>query len=192
MNNTSIKNIFLRLIKLFKRIEPSVLVYIISVDTIFVNKLMMDFASNTNYDVILRESGEGFFKEITFNPLPRRTIPVVILDYELQSHHHQDTRDGIEILEEIIVYKPNWDVVVLSKNDNKLLKSKAMKKGAAAFVVKNENSIVRLRNHIYNLMNQQKMKLEKQFTILSIAIFFTILSLFLLIFALFFYKQNML
>lgn len=139
---------------------------------------------NTNYDIVPISSGEGFFKEIVYNPLPRNTIPVVIVDYELQSHAHRDAKDGIEILKEILLFRPHWDIVLIAQPNDKKIKNIALKNGAAAFVLKNENSLIRLNNHIITLMNQQKMKVEKQYTIIAIYIF---ILLFISIGSLFFY-----
>jgi len=164
---------FMRFKKLtfLSKLEPSVMVYVISKDQIFVNKLMLDLGSNTSYDIVPHLSGEGFFKEIVYNPLPKNTIPVVILDYNLKSHDHENAKDGLLILEEIKQFRPKWDIILIAEASEKRVKNQGLKQGAAAFVFKNENILIRVRNHIYTLMNQKKMIAEKRYTSIAIIIF---------------------
>lgn len=176
-------------LKIFSRLNPSSIIYIITKDKILLNKILLELGTKTKYDVISNSSGEGFFKEIVYNPLPRNTIPIVVVDYDLKSHDHQEAKDGIEVMKEIREYRPNWEIVILAKPEHRKIKNKAMKTGASAFVLKNENVLVRLTNYINALLNKQRMIEERKLTKIAIAIFIIIFTLFSIAFLYSFYIQ---
>lgn len=120
--------------------------------------------NHTSVSVISRASGEGFFKEITYNPLPKNTTPLILLDYNLKSRDHTTAQDGMVILEQIKEAYPQWEVVFFASVRDKNLKRRALKAGAAAFILKNHNAIVRMEFIVKDLLHKHKLQLEREFT----------------------------
>jgi len=68
-------------------------IFVISSDKVLANNLVQNLESETDYTVFQNVSGEEFFNEITYNPIPEKTIPLIIVDYELKSMEHPGAQD---------------------------------------------------------------------------------------------------
>lgn len=167
-----------------------VIIYIISQDTLFVQEIEQHIRlTHKNVQIIIHTTGEGFFQNHTFNPPSSKATFLILLDYNLKSRDHITAQNGLTILQEIKKEFPKWDIVLFASPQDILIKRKALKKGALAFIVKNNNSRTRLTYIIQNILNQKKLEFEKRLTWATFISFSAVGSI-LVILAFFIYKWH--
>jgi len=161
-------------------------VFIISTDKIFSNKLLQKLEVETDYIIFQYSSGEEFFRQTIYNPIPGNASVVVILDYELRSVEFPNAKDGISVLRDIRKSYPALCVITMSDVSMKKVRNDAVQDGAFAHIFKNENTLTRLKAKIHEVENEQNLSKQKKVTRIAIFVFAGFLLILLIVGILFY------
>ncbi|MBK8805701.1 MAG: hypothetical protein IPO21_03225 [Bacteroidales bacterium] len=127
--------------------------------------MCLEIASESGHYIVSNNSGEEFFKEITFNPPPKHVLPIAIVDtFSPMVDAEIKHKSGIELVNEIKQNYPDFAVVFLYEKKQKKDKNTALKNGADMSIEKNDNTAIRLMHFILNYLNIHHVKLEKLLT----------------------------
>ena len=152
--------------------DENVFIYLIDDDELHAKLLQSKFETSTNFQFFSFISGEEFLEDLQKNPIPKRYIPIVILDFFLNIDREK-YKNGIEILKKIKQINPNIEVIMYSVNEDANVKAEAMQYGAVTYIRKNENAFLRILNNIKWLIS--KNQLDKKRRASKATLFFFIL-----------------
>lgn len=162
---------------IFKRPTPSIAVYIISIDKVFSNQLLLKIEEETDCMILQELNDIEFFQEIEASPNEPHTIPIVLIDYNLNSLDYQSPKNGVEIAREIKTVYPHWEIIIMSEMNVTKIKEDAIKNGAHFHVYKNDNTAARIIKRIHEIENDFYIKYQKKMLIVSIIIFIVLLAI---------------
>ena len=155
--------------------DKDVLVFLIDDNKLQLKLLKNQFITcKENYRVKTYTSGEDFIEDITENPIPKKYVVFVILDYFLKTRDNKDAKDGVQILNNIKEINHKFNIIISSayETDKKIDFGKAYKElGAIAYVKKNEFSFTIINNIIQRIVFSKNIKLKKTESRLSIILF---------------------
>ncbi len=129
--------------------EIKPLFFLVDDDALFLKSLEIDFAQNTESNIMTFATGELCLENISQNP------DVIILDYYLNSIDI-NAINGIETLDRIKASNPLIPVIILSSQDKIDVAVKCMKHNAFDYVVKSETAFIRLKKIISTIFQTQK------------------------------------
>lgn len=165
--------------KLLGAFKPGAFIYLVTNDKIFANKISLEIATNTSHDIVTKSSGEELLQELTYNPPPKRTLPLVFIDYKLSSRVQQDIKNGLEVLDDMKRLYPHYTVALLYDKKKKSIKNKALKAGADISFMKNDNVGIRILYFILTNVNFFQVNVERRLTknaFIAFAVLFAIFS----------------
>lgn|SRR5690606_14291160 len=130
-------------------------IHIVEDDIVFGRIIEKALSQDDGYDVTLFTTGEDFLKNLHLNP------DIVSIDYNLP------LMNGLEILTKVKEYNQNIATIILSGQENIEVVVEAYENGADRYIVKNDKSIVELKNSIKNfsrrvLLQQEIERLREQ------------------------------
>ena len=157
-----------------RKIKNNVTIYIVDDNELDSKVLEQEFQLQTNYEVMRFDSGERFLKYIISHHISKKTIPIIILDYQLSAINIH-AKNGIEVLKTIKELNRDYEVIMISGNFDGNIVTSALHHGAISFVRKNENIFLRLKNNINWIITQRELKRKKKDTILSILLFIIVM-----------------
>lgn len=117
--------------------------FIVEDDPIYATILASNLKKEDDLELSSYASGEEMLEDLHLNP------EIVILDHNLEE------LTGIDVLQKIRASNPNAAVVFVSGQENTDVAVNSLKFGAVDYIVKNENSILKLKE-ILNKIRQQK------------------------------------
>lgn len=83
---------------------------------------------------------------------------ILILDYKLDDRDRPEVMNGLEILEEVKAVDPNKEVLFVSSQKNFDVATNAIKKGAAAYIVKDEKTMNRLTEEVTSMLTAVRLR----------------------------------
>lgn len=129
-------------------------IFIIEDDKIFAKRLHYELSLNPDFDIHVFHDGKSALKSLHLNP------DLITLDY-----HLPDTT-GDEILVQIMKYRSNLPVLIISSQQDVLTAIDLLKNGAYDYIVKTDDILKRLRKVIANVREtvllQRKVELLEQ------------------------------
>lgn len=130
-------------------------IHIVEDDIVFGKIIEKALSQDDGYDVTLFTSGEELLNNLHQNP------DIVSIDY------HLPVMNGLQILKKVKEYNPNIAVIILSGQENVEVVVEAYDHGANRYIVKDDKSIVELKNSIKNfsskvLLQQEIERLREQ------------------------------
>lgn len=128
-------------------------IFLVDDDPMFMTTLGNRLEQKFNAHISKFSTGEECLKHLHQNP------GIIVLDYFLNSSS-PDAMNGIRILEKIKLVSPETNVIIVSAQDKINIALAAIKSGALDYIIKNENTFLRIQNAIKNAMN--KMELAKE------------------------------
>ena len=134
--------------------EQNINVYIVDDDKLTLKILSNNFNSISKYNVKTFTTGEEFLEYFIKYPPLKKSISLLILDYQLSTKENKDARNGIEILKFVKEINNNVHVVIHSSNNEVEVASKAIELGARTFIKKNENSFLRINNQLKSIISE--------------------------------------
>ena len=142
--------------------EQNIDIYIVDDDKLMLKILSTKFDSISKYNVKTFTTGEAFLEYFIKYPPSKKSICLLVLDYQLSTKENKDARNGIEILKFVKEINENVHVVIHSSNNDVEVASKAIELGARTFIKKNENSFLRINNQLKSILSE--VVLEKKRT----------------------------
>ena len=97
--------------------KHNVIVYLVDENELDSKILEQKFQLSSDYEIYTFNSGEKLLSYLISNPAQKRTISIVILDYNLNSINI-DAKNGIEILKSIKDIDPEIEVIMLSSKED--------------------------------------------------------------------------
>jgi len=155
----------------YDRFKPSISIYIISIDNVFSNQLLLKLEDDTDALVIQDNSVEEFFQEIQENPPAEGTIPIILVDFILNTMENHNAKDGLEIMKEIKSIYPDWEIIIMSDLSSSKIKDDSIQAGILYHVFKNDNTGARIINRIHQIQNIFYLQYKKKMVLLSAGIF---------------------
>ncbi len=130
-------------------------IHIVEDDIVFGKIIERSLSKDDGYDVTLFTSGEDLLSNLHQNP------DIISIDYNLPM------MNGLEILKKVKEYNRNIATIILSGQENIEIVVEAYENGADRYIVKNDKSIVELKNSIKNfssrvLLEQEIERLREQ------------------------------
>ena len=142
------------------------LIFIIEESTIYKDLIVGYLQSHKFSNVKIFKSGDECMNQLHLNP------DIIILDYSIEGI------SGLELMKRVKATKPLVDFIFLSGQNDVEVAVSILKLGASDYVVKNEKAPKRLVNAIEQaIMNTNKQKMNKGFTIGVIGFFVLLLFL---------------
>jgi len=164
----------------YNRFKPTITIYIISIDKVFSNQLLLKLEDDSDSLVIQDNSVEEFFQEIQANPIPEDTIPIILVDFILDTMENHNAKDGLEVMKEIKAIYPEWEIIIMSDLSSNKIKDESIQAGILYHVFKNDNTGARIINRIHQIQNKYYLVYKKKMVLYSFGIL-VILSIILFI-----------
>ncbi len=158
------------------KINTNVNVYIVEDNDLDLKVMGQEFELQTNYNIFQYNNGETFLKNLISNPPPKKTVVIIILDYQLNAINI-DAKNGIEILRTIKEINREYEVIMISGYYNVDIVTTALHYGAVNFVRKNENIFMRLQNNITWIISQRELKRKRRESIATILVFLGVMAI---------------
>lgn len=154
--------------------ESEINVYIIDDDELHLKILKSKFETSTQYNVSTYTTGEDFLYSILTNPVNKKQVHIVLLDYLLKSSDGDANKNGNEILQVIKSNYPELEVIMLSGVEDVDVATSAMQMGAVTFVKKNENSFLRINNSIKWIVSEKDLAKKKRSSFQTLYLFLSV------------------
>jgi len=171
----------------YNRFKPSITIYIISKDNVFSNQLLLKLEDETDCLVIQDNSIEEFFQEISENIVTEEIIPIVLVDFDLNTIDNYNAKDGLEVMKEIKTLYPDWEVIIMSDMTSPKIKDDSIQAGILFHVFKNDNTGARIINRIHQIQNSYYLAYKKKMVKASILIFLGLLTILFISRSVFYY-----
>ncbi len=168
------KNLFNR------KVGKLVNIFIVDDNELDAKMLHQEFELRTKHHVKSFHSGETFLKYLISNPPAKKQSTIIILDYDL-SMLNIDAKNGIELLKTVKEINRDYEVIIISKQNDSEIITQALHFGAVNVVKKNENIFIRLESNIKWILLQRGLKRKRKNAILMILIFISLSVLILII-----------
>jgi len=142
------------------------LIFIIEESTIYKDLIVGYLKSNKFTNIKEFKSGDECINHLHLNP------DIIILDYSMEG------LSGLELMKKVKSIHPTIDFIFLSGQNDVEIAVSILKLGAADYVVKNDKAPKRLLKAIeQTIMNTNKIKMNKGFTIGVLGFFILLLLL---------------
>jgi DNA-binding NarL/FixJ family response regulator len=171
----------------YDRFKPSITIYIISIDNVFSNQLLLKLEDDTDALVIQDNSVEEFFQEIQENPVLEDIIPIILVDFILDTMENHNAKDGLEVMKEIKTLFPDWEVIIMSDLSSNKIKDDSIQAGTLFHVFKNDNTGARIINRIHQIQNKYYLTYKKKMVIFSLGLLIITVLVYLLSRSIFYY-----
>lgn len=129
--------------------KTEVKIFVVDDDLAYRQAVELRLRRNPNYRIYSFRTGEECLRHFKFlDP------DVVILDYNfstITSH----ALNGLEILKKLKTIDSKKPVLMLSGQENHEVATSSVKYGAFDYIVKNENTFIRLGNHMNKILNNK-------------------------------------
>lgn len=127
--------------------------FLVDDDAVFLKSLEIDFLLQADFAIETFATGELCIANLSHNP------DVIILDYLLDGID-KNAMNGIEVLDKIKAFNPDFPVVMLSSQDKIEVAINCMHHKAYDYVVKSETAFLRLKKIITTIFHYQKVEKE--------------------------------
>ena len=127
--------------------------FLVDDDAVFLKSLEIDFLLQADFAIETFATGELCIANLSHNP------DVIILDYLLDGID-KNAMNGIEVLDKIKAFNPDFPVVMLSSQDKIEVAINCMHHKAYDYVVKSETAFLRLQQIITTIFRYSKMEKE--------------------------------
>jgi two-component system OmpR family response regulator len=127
--------------------------FLVDDDAVFLKSLEIDFLLQADFAIETFATGELCIANLSQNP------DVIILDYLLDGID-KNAMNGIEVLDKIKAFNPDFPVVMLSSQDKIEVAINCMHHKAYDYVVKSETAFLRLKKIITTIFHYQKVEKE--------------------------------
>ena len=125
--------------------------FLVDDDAVFLKSLEIDFLFQADFAIETFATGELCIANLSQNP------DVIILDYLLDGID-KNAMNGIEVLDKIKAFNPDFPVVMLSSQDKIEVAINCMHHKAYDYVVKSETAFLRLKKIITTIFHYQKVE----------------------------------
>jgi len=133
--------------------ENKIKIFLVDDDALFLKSLEIEFMENADFIIETYATGELCIKNLANSP------DVIILDYQLDGIE-KNAMNGLETLDKIKDFNPDFPVVMLSSQDKIEVAINCMHHKAFDYVVKSETAFVRLQKIITTIFKYKKMEKE--------------------------------
>ena len=127
--------------------------FLVDDDVLFLKSLEIDFLEHADFDIETFVTGELCVANLSHQP------DIIILDYLLDGVD-KNAMNGIETLDKIKAFNPDFPVIILSAQDKIEVAVNCMHHKATDYVVKSETAFLRLQKIITNVMRFNKLEKE--------------------------------
>jgi two-component system OmpR family response regulator len=131
--------------------QNKIKLFLVDDDAVFLKLLEIQFLEHADFDIKTFATGELCIENLSYKP------DIIILDYYLDGIE-KDAMNGIETLDKIKEFNPDFPVVMLSSQDKIDVAINCMHHKAFDYVVKSETAFTRLKQIIINILRYQKME----------------------------------
>ena len=160
-----------------KIIKNIVSIYIVDDNGLDAEVLAQEFELNTPYEIKQYNSGERFLKDLVTNPPPKRSIVIIVIDYQLNTTNIE-AKNGIEVLKTVKEINHDYEVIMISSHPDVDIVTSALHYEAVTFVKKNENLFMRIQNNINWIISKKLLKRKKKDSLRTIYVFGAVLIFF--------------
>jgi two-component system, OmpR family, response regulator len=128
-------------------------IFLVDDDAMFLKSLEIEFLQHADFTIEAFATGELCLESLSHNP------DVIILDYLLDGIDKK-AMNGIDTLDRIKAFNPDFPVVMLSSQDKIEVAVDCMHHKAFDYVVKSETAFIRLQKIITTIFHYKKMEKE--------------------------------
>jgi len=126
-----------------------VFVYLVDDNELQLKYLQEQFKTTKSLkSTVAFKSAEDLFKYIQERKYPKRSIILVVMDYELQNSENEDAMSGLQALTQLKIYDPAIEVVMLSSHEDIDIIASASRFGAVTFVQKGDDAFRKVVNNM--------------------------------------------
>lgn len=133
--------------------ENKIKIFLVDDDALFLKSLEIEFLQHADFTIETYPTGELCIQNLANKP------DVIILDYQLDGIQ-KNAMNGIETLDKIKDFNPDFPVVMLSSQDKIDVAINCMHHKAFDYVVKSETAFMRLQKIITTIFKYKKMEKE--------------------------------
>jgi DNA-binding NarL/FixJ family response regulator len=133
--------------------ENKIKIFLVDDDALFLKSLEIEFMEHADFIIETYATGELCVQNLANSP------DVIILDYQLDGIQ-KNAMNGIETLDKIKEFNPDFPVVMLSSQDKIDVAINCMHHKAFDYVVKSETAFMRLQKIITTIFKYKKMEKE--------------------------------
>lgn len=173
---------------MFGKKEKRVVLYIVDDDELHLKIIESKIKSSSNYELRLFHSGEQFLNDINVNPIPKKDIVIVILDYYLKARDDNNAKNGIDILKILKETYPWIEVIMLSSSDDIDVATSSMHYGAITYIKKNENSFARIMSNVQWIISRKNLEATKRKHRITRQLFLFVLAIIITVTIIYFLK----
>ena len=134
------------------------------------NQLLLKLEDESDSLVIQDDSVEEFFQEVETNPLAEDAIPIILIDFILDTMENHNAKDGLEVMKEIKKRYPDWEIIIMSDLSSNKIKEDAIQSGALYHIFKNSNTGARIINRIHQIQNKYYLAYKKKVVLITFGI----------------------
>lgn len=166
-----------------KRKTTNIYTFFVDSDSEYLDDLVLGFHDAEKYEVKSFYSVEDFLVFFERFQFPKQSIVMVVMGFYFESRKWiNSSESGVEALKVIKEIMPNTHVIMISKEEELILKSKAIRFGADEVLLKNDLLILKLSNLFQKIISHKRLYFVKYKVILFTILFasFAILSLIIL------------
>ncbi len=123
-------------------------IFIVEDNDLYATLLQHSIETEDKYDIHIFQSAEDLFKNIHLNP------DIVTIDYNLPD------RNGLDVLKEVKNYNKDIQCIILSGQDKVEVVVECYNNGASGYLMKNDNTMVKLAITVENLSKNVNLRKE--------------------------------
>lgn len=139
-----------------------VFVYLVDDNALQLKVLQEQFKNTRSFkQTVAFESAESLFKYIQAHKHPKRSIILVVMDYELSNSENEDAISGLQALTELKLYDPEIEVIMLSSHDEIDIAASATRFGAVTFVKKGDEAFRKVVNNMVWAIREKEQRRKK-------------------------------
>ncbi len=136
----------------------------------YTNSIKKSIENQEGCDIFTFTSGEKFISFISERSFRKNDIYIAFLGYQFVDEGNQTLMNGIEILEATKVIHSDFEVVMLTGENEGEYGSYVMKSGAHSFIPKNENIHLRINNIIMSIISKKRLAQKKRAFLIALQI----------------------
>lgn len=137
----------------------NVYTFFVDSDSEYLDELVDGFSEKRKVELKSFYSKDDFLPYFKSTVFTANSIVVVYMGYYFEKRDDVDPLEsGIELLKEVKEYWPEAHVIMLSKEGELIMKSKALRFGAYEILMKNELIQLRISNSIHKIISRKRLE----------------------------------
>jgi DNA-binding NarL/FixJ family response regulator len=147
-------------------------IYLVDEHRAHLEEVQHEFHDQSKYIIRHFFSESKFLKEIREKKPRRGSINILILGTAGNGDHEKKLADIKNHIREVEEIGSPFEILILLASFDQKTENELLSLGAYAVVLKNENAFMRITNHIRGIISKKMLEKEKQYTRITLRVFF--------------------